>query len=459
VQRTRTALAFASVLTICAAGWPARAQTTANTCSEWHECQRLALDARERGEFERFHDLAWRTVQTGPRNDPALMYLLARAQALSGRPHDALVMLGRIADAGALPADAMTSDEFTRVRQLAGWAEFEARITMRPVDPAPPAVVTPPRGNPEPKAPERSTAAAAPVVAVPAAAPADAAPVLEAPVEASRFRSEPFSIAGLAYDAVSQRFLFGDRLGRKLRIVGDREDHSVDLTRAESGGFRDIGAIAIDRRRGDLWVASADAAGSSDAGGLLHKLQLISGRALKAFPIASDAAPVRPVDLAVGASGLIVVLDAGAARVLTLRPGHDAVQVAVRLKDPDPASIALAEDEDLVYVAHANAIARANLRSGAATAVAMPSKESTGPLEWIRLHRGSIVAIERTAGSRRVLRLDLNGRGTAVAKIRTLADNLPAAGRISASISGDELAYVIDGGDSQDVIVYRVHLK
>src|SRR4051812_35272440 len=54
-------------------------------CVDWRACRELALAAAERGEYETFHDLAWRAVQTGPPKDPALMYLLARAQALSGR--------------------------------------------------------------------------------------------------------------------------------------------------------------------------------------------------------------------------------------------------------------------------------------------------------------------------------------------------------------------------------------
>ena len=66
-------------------------------CRESSECRQLALEAAERHDYETFHDLAWRAVQKGPRQDPALMYLLARAQALSGRPHDALVMIQRLA--------------------------------------------------------------------------------------------------------------------------------------------------------------------------------------------------------------------------------------------------------------------------------------------------------------------------------------------------------------------------
>ncbi len=91
-----------------------------NDCREWRQCQQLALEARERGEYERFHDLAWRTVQTGPARDPMLMYLLSRAQSLSGRPHDALVMLNRLADMG-VPTDAATNDDFRAVRTLPDW--------------------------------------------------------------------------------------------------------------------------------------------------------------------------------------------------------------------------------------------------------------------------------------------------------------------------------------------------
>ena len=36
-------------------------------CTEWHQCRELALAAADRGEYETFHDLAWRAVQTGPR--------------------------------------------------------------------------------------------------------------------------------------------------------------------------------------------------------------------------------------------------------------------------------------------------------------------------------------------------------------------------------------------------------
>ena len=93
------------------------AQVATIECREPQACRELALEARARGAFETFHDLAWRAVQTGQPNDPELMYLLARAQAVSGRRRDALVMLRRLAEAGFVN-DAATHEDFRRVREL-----------------------------------------------------------------------------------------------------------------------------------------------------------------------------------------------------------------------------------------------------------------------------------------------------------------------------------------------------
>ena len=88
-----------------------------------------ALAAAERGDYEAFHDLAWRAVQTGPARDPGVdAAQLARAQALSGRPHDALVMLERLAEMG-VASDAETNPEFAphaAAARVAG--RWQARI-------------------------------------------------------------------------------------------------------------------------------------------------------------------------------------------------------------------------------------------------------------------------------------------------------------------------------------------
>jgi len=96
-------------------------------CATWQACRDATEQALREARHEEAHDLAWRTVQRGPKDDAALLALLARAQALSGRTDDALVMVRRLADRGVL-VEARTDEAFARVRTRAAWADLEARL-------------------------------------------------------------------------------------------------------------------------------------------------------------------------------------------------------------------------------------------------------------------------------------------------------------------------------------------
>ena len=113
-RNSLSALVVVIFLTVAGAS---DARLSAQECREWKECQQQALAAAERQDYNAFHDLAWRTLQIGPKNDPANMTMLARAQSLSGRPGDALVMLQRLAAMGIV-TDAATNNDFERVRAL-----------------------------------------------------------------------------------------------------------------------------------------------------------------------------------------------------------------------------------------------------------------------------------------------------------------------------------------------------
>jgi hypothetical protein len=416
-------------------------------CTEWRECRRLALAAADRGDYETFHDLAWRAVQTGPSRDPALMYLLARAQALSGRAHDALVMLQRLAEMG-VPSDAASNEDFRWTRELPGWPELAARFERAAHPDMPPAVAAT-SGSASPAAPAPP----------PASTPAPLA-------EAARFSTDRFSFGGLAYDAVSQRLLLGDRFGRKLIVVGDGSNHTVDLVRADSAGFHDISAIEIDARRGDLWVASTE---GGNGAGTLHHLQLVSGRPLKAVRVADDLAPVALVDLAVTPAGAVLVLDSVGRQLLVLRSGAVSIDRSVRIDAEELASVAAAGDERTVYVAHRDGVSRIDLRARTARRLEVPKGTALGRLERIRWYRDALIAVAvDDDGSRRIVRLDLNAGGAAVTQVTTLDASLPAAGAPSVTVSGDELFYVVAVSQSAadgpspgpaEFVAYRLRLR
>lgn len=295
----------------------------ASACESVEVCRAQALIAHAKGDFEAFHDYAWAASRKGKPNDPELMLLIARAQSLSGRPGDALVMLERVARVGKLPSDLATDPEFERVRALPRWKEVAdsllAAATGAPAiapDTRPPAAAPEPgkaakpeatKGaapkpvtttspvekpeSPPPAKPERPSkripdppreakeattepskagaASSAPDMKVSAAPPAP----VRTPGASLKFTTG-LTPTALAYDRVSKRYIIADRRARRIAVI-DENTGQVSTLVGAMGGLSDVDGIAIDAQQGDLWAIH-----SGDEGLSLSKLQLISGRVL-----------------------------------------------------------------------------------------------------------------------------------------------------------------------------------
>ena len=197
----------------------------------------------------------WR-IAKGRSDDPEAMLLLARAQSLSGRPGDALVMLNRLAARG-VPTDAATSEDFAGVRALPSWSgeKASAEVLSRPAA-DPPAAVPPkapekrptdpvvtPRGSNSTTPPPAKPVAPTPGDPEPPPAKAPAAPVVSPPA-ASTTAPSPSPASGfgfdaprpvaplkfttvltpsaLAYDGVSRRFIIADRAARRIAVIDEQ---------------------------------------------------------------------------------------------------------------------------------------------------------------------------------------------------------------------------------------------
>ncbi len=396
-------------------------------CADWRECRTQALEAASRGEYEAFHDLAWRAAQKGPPRDSDLMYLVARAQALSGRPSDALVMLRRLAEMG-VTTDAVSSDEFERVRALAGWPDVAA-LTVTSVAP--------------------SASAPGPEKGPPASS--------NAVEDALRFDAISFVAAGLGYDAVSRRFVVGDRDARKLFVVDEGSRRANDLVGAASAGFYAIAGLDIDPRRGDLWVVSVEEGQPGAAAA--HRLQLVSGRLIETLAVPAALLPVRFADVAVTADGAVLALDVAGRRIFRARLGAHELEVAATLDVNEPTSLAPAP-ASTVYVSHAGGLVRVDLASNRASPVtAQESSVELSGLERVRVRGNSLVAVQRVDGeSRRVVRLSLNDRGRRVTSSKILDASAPASAASAATLVGDAF-YYLSAGKSGERVVRRVPLQ
>jgi hypothetical protein len=254
----------------------------------------------------------------------------------------------------------------------------------------------------------------------------------------------------MAYDSASARFVIGDRQGRKLVVISDRSARPQDLVRAESAGFSNVNAVEIDRRRGDLWVVSANDA-ASDGASALHKLQLISGRPLETYPMADATF----ADVALMPDGTPLALDSAGRRVFRLRHGATRLETVLTLDHPSPVSLAPVNDHT-IYVAHRDGLARVDLTTRRATPVKPNGELDLSGMTWIRAHDDGLIAMQRRQEGCRLVRLRVDGTRN---RVRTLdvVEERAGNGCPPATISGDDLFYLREDGG--EMVISRVPLR
>ena len=418
------------------------------TCTRWTDCRQLALDAAAREDFETFHSLAWRAVQYGQPNDADLMFMLARAQALSGRPDDALVMLGRLADRGSVHPEVEQLDDFSRVRDMAGWPtllEKMHRLASAPV-PATPMPIAPSPPPAAHAAPPASHPPAAPVSKLPTASSSTAVPL------AGTILIPPALAAAvaLAYDRVSERLILADDSSGTLKVVSALTGTATDLVSSGWGGGHHTNALVIDSQRGDLWVVGDRIGNGLES--VVHRLQLISGRLLYSVAPDEGSGAARFVAVALSADS-VFVLDAEGRRIFELGRGAKTLRVRVAVPADGLTGLTLRGDT-VAYVAHAGGILRIDLATkqiesvGAATGIALDG------IEWIGYFENSLLAVQRRPdGAMAAVRLRLDRPG----RTATAVDAFGAAAARGAAVLGDMFFFL--SVSPEGTAVARVNLR
>ena len=270
------------------------AQSPQAACDDVASCRAAAREALAQKDYERFHDLAWLAYRRGKPDDAELMLLLARAQSLSGRSGDAIVMLQRL-EARGVVTDVATSEDFEAVRLNPRWKSRASLLEeSKPAAADVPAVAPPPK--PAASAAKPPTSILSPEVhsakgEAPKAPPSkkDALPSKrEAPLAFTTLLSP----SAVAYDAVSKRYLIADREAKRIAVI-DQNTGQVSTLAGAQARLGEVNGMAIDARQGDMWIVT-----SSDEGASLGRLQLISGRQLAAARVSGVNAPIVAVAFA-----------------------------------------------------------------------------------------------------------------------------------------------------------------
>jgi hypothetical protein len=401
-------------------------QPSATDCTSSERCRALTLEAIERRDYEGAHDFAWRTIQTSPKRDrdTAAMSLLARAQSLSGRGYDALIMLQRLADAGVIVDDADTSDDFRRVRDYPEWPQLLDTMNSIRVAAGNRAATGAKATTDARLAPRKDRRATYAGFATPVAAVAPVTPVLLLPTSIG-------SPVALAYDAVSARFILAGADSDLLHVVSETSGNAMNLVASGWSGGSPIAAVTIDRRTGNLWVAG---------GGSVFRLQLISGRLLEKFAVAEDAGETAFVALVAAADG-VFALDAAQRRIFSIAPARKTLRVFATLpRDVMPTG--LASSGPSLYISHSAGLLRIGSASRSARPVAA-NRVDVSNLHSLAWHKGALLAIQRKDAAMTV-RVTLNASGTTATALDVLG---PAAGS-AASLSGDAYYFLANATDT-----------
>lgn len=407
MRAPRVRVATASLLVAWvsgASGWRAQSPTQ---CAAWMTCSAEAVAAVQRKEFERFHDLAWRAVQLGPPRHPQLLYLLSRAQSLSGRTGDAIVTLERLALMG-VPTNARTEEHFEAARRHPRWPAIEALMAR-------------------------------------AASPVESGEV------AFRLQQRDLVPEALTYDEASSRFLVGSLYKKKIVQVRRDGSGAGDYTAADGAGFDGVLGLRIDRARGILWVNSAatpQTEGYDEKTQLgrshLHALDLRTGKWMASIAPAG-AGPHLLNDLAISRAGDVYVTDSAAGIVHRLRGGIRTLEPFVTIGEGlYPNGLALDAAERTLYVASAAGISRVDLVSRRVSLVQPAGDIAMSGIDGLYAHRGSLIAVQNgLSGVARVVRLTLDASGGRVTAAHVLESNLadfqfPTTG----VLVGDDFYYI-----------------
>jgi sugar lactone lactonase YvrE len=340
-------------------------------------------------DFERFHDLAWRAVQLGPPRHAHLLYLLARAQSLSGRPGDAILTLERLALMG-VPTNARTEEHFRAARAHPRWTAVDALM-------------------------------------------ARAGSLVESGEVAFRVPERDLVPEALTYDEAGARFLMGSLYKRKIVQVRRDSGQSSDFIGADTAGLDGVLGLRIDRSRGILWVNSAALnemkeydAKTQNGRSHLHGFDVRTGRLIASLA-PKGAGPHLLNDLAISRRGDVYVTDSAAGTVLRVAAGTRVLEPFVTIGDGlYPNGLALDAAERTLYVASIAGISRVDLATKRVTLVEPLGDIALGGIDGLYVYRGALIAVQNSlSGVSRVVQFTLDRSGRHVTGAHVLESNVP----------------------------------
>lgn len=258
---------------------------------------------------------------------------------------------------------------------------------------------------------------------------------------------------GLAYDE-KNNFYYLSSLNRKKIVKIDSEGRVSDFVPADRYGLLPVLGIRMDPTDGTVWADSFEDAGRTE---LLHFDS--AGKLLGRFS-PKDSARHGFHDLVVRKSGEVITTDSLNNQVFRFDPrSQNFVPLVTYRTLFYPNGIAIADDDQTLYVADVLGIVKLDLRSGESRDVDPGPHTTLAGANGLYYHNHSLIAVQNGIGSPRVAAFKLSKDENRVAQTHVLENHtqftvLPTSG----AIHGNDFYFIansqfdnLNGGKVMDV--------
>jgi sugar lactone lactonase YvrE len=359
------------------------------TSQDLAKVRRLAEEGRaayDRKDYPTFLALTRQAAQEMP-HSTRWTYNLACAHALNGQAVEAVAALRSLADRRVW-VDTAAEADFAPLRERPDFKEVTARFA------------------------------------------ALLGPVLASTL-AFRLPEKDLITEGVAYDARTGRFFVSSVHHRKVVQVGADLAVRDFVTEGQDGLWAAL-ALAVDARRGVLWVSSAALpqmrgfVKEDEGRTALFAFALDTGRLAQRLEL-PGAGPHGASDIAVDARGDLLVAASRSGGLYVLpRDGSRLEELVPPGRLASPQGIAPSTDGRQIYVAdYVLGIARVDRRSREVQVLAPPADMALAGIDGLFLHGGQLVGIQNGVRPHRVLRLTLDPKRAAVARADVLESAHP----------------------------------
>lgn len=273
---------------------------------------------------------------------------------------------------------------------------------------------------------------------------------------------------GLAVDRSSGTFYLGSLNHRKIVRITPQGEVSDLISDGQYGALPVLG-LKVDPRDHSIWANTSSAGMWKTT--LLH---VSAGGSLLGQYSAPDTGGTFFNDLVIRSDGDIFITDSYGGRVFRFDHADRRIKlVAMPEKLIAPNGIALSDDDSVLYIAHSLGITALQLSTGRAVDMRRPAGVTLAGIDGLYYYRDSLLGIQNSIGSPRVVRFALSPdrlgvRSMTVLERGTAATELPTTGAILGStfyfmsntqVDNFRRGKVLDASKLRPVIISKIELR